>query len=166
MLLNLSFHFELVRRFFSCDVDFSGTLSSSPAVENEGSSETLSLTSQWLVLVIFHPSLTRQVRPVLASSLYFYQIKNSQSSYSIPFGVSSGETLRKSLGSIKENEKKSSEKNFSRYLMKFRKVWYLIRITSQACPAYRNGDDGASQKTVMYATISVEELTMTDWHKR
>ena len=112
MFLNLCFHFELVRRFFSCDVDFSGTLSSSPAVENGSSSEILSLTSQWLVLVIFHPSLTRQVRPVLAGSLYFYQIKNSQSSDSIPFCVS-GEILRKSLGAIKENEKKSSEKNFS-----------------------------------------------------
>ena len=30
VFLNLSFHFELVGRFFSCDVDFSPSLSSSP----------------------------------------------------------------------------------------------------------------------------------------
>ena len=115
MLLNLSFHFELVRRFFSTDVDFSPSLSISPTVENEGSGETLSLTSQWLVVAIFHPSLTRQAGAGLGICI-LDQIKNNHpSTDSIPERkercVVSGEILRKSLGAIKENEKKSSEQN-------------------------------------------------------
>ena len=104
MFLNLSFHFELVRRFFSTDVDFSPSLSISPTVENEGSGETLSLTSQWLVVAIFHPSLTRQAGAGLGICI-LDQIKNNHpSTDSIPERkercVVSGEILRKSLGAI------------------------------------------------------------------